>query len=176
MNDARHELIRGLIRDVPDFPKPGILFKDISPLLAHAEGFRTSVELLAEAAAEMDADMIAGPEARGFIFGTPLAQRLELGFAPIRKPGKLPWTTLEETYELEYGTDSLQIHDDAFKPGQRVLLVDDLLATGGTMAACARLVAKTGAQVVGALFVVELSFLDGRRALSDLPTHSLLSY
>ncbi|MCA9320789.1 MAG: adenine phosphoribosyltransferase, partial [Planctomycetes bacterium] len=144
MSDPRLDQIRGLIRDVPDFPKPGILFKDISPLLGHGQGFRHSVDLLAELASEFEVDVIAGPEARGFVFGAPLATKMGLGFAPIRKMGKLPWKTIEETYDLEYGTDTLQMHEDAVSKGQRVLLVDDLLATGGTIAACRRLAEKSG--------------------------------
>ena len=176
MTAQRIERLKTYIRDVPDFPKPGILFKDISPLLASAEGFAESIALLADAVDELRPDVIAGPEARGFIFGVPLAQAMKVGFVPIRKTGKLPWKTIEESYELEYGTDTLQMHEDALEAGQRVLLVDDLLATGGTMAACARVAEKTGASVVGAAFVIELGFLDGRSKLCGLETRSLISY
>ncbi len=175
-NDSRLETILQLIRDVQDFPKPGILFKDIAPLLGDPTGLALSIDLLAEMAESMQADIIAAPEARGFIFGVPLAARTGLGFVPIRKPGKLPWRTLSETYELEYGTDTVQIHEDAFEKGARVLLVDDLLATGGTMGACCRLVEKAGAAVAGCAFVIELEFLNGREALAPHAVQSLISY
>jgi len=176
MTNDPMKLIQSLIRDVPDFPKPGILFKDISPLLSSAEGFGSCINLMAKAAAPLKPHIIAGPEARGFIFGTPLALELGIGFVPIRKRGKLPWKTIEESYELEYGTDTLQMHEDAVGTGQRVLLVDDLLATGGTMAACVRLVEKAGAEVVGTSFVIELGFLKGRSLLGDLAIKSLIQY
>jgi adenine phosphoribosyltransferase len=175
-NDPRFQDIEQLIRDVPDFPKPGILFKDIAPLLGDAAGLQTTVDLLAEAAADFGADIIAAPEARGFIFGVPLATQLGLGFVPIRKPGKLPWRTIHETYDLEYGTDTVQMHEDALSTGARVLLVDDLLATGGTMGACCRLVEKAGATVAGCTFVVELDFLSGRDALAPHAIRSLIRY
>ena len=172
----RIDLIKSLIRDVPDFPKPGIMFKDITPLLAHPEGFAASIDLLAESAAAMGADLVAGPEARGFLFGLPLAQKLGVGFVPIRKKGKLPAKTVEESYELEYGTDTVQMHEDAIPAGSKVVLVDDLLATGGTMGACCRLAEKTGGQVVGCLFAIELDFLEGRPKLGDVPVTSLIHY
>lgn len=168
--------LRELIRDVPDFPKPGIIFKDISPLLGHAEAFGFAVETMAKAAADLGAEIILGPEARGFIFGVPVAQALGLGFAPIRKPGKLPWQTLQETYALEYGEDTVQMHTDALGAAKRVLLVDDLLATGGTISACRRLVESAGAEVVGYSFALELGFLGGREQLGDVPVQSLLTY
>lgn len=174
--NPRIEIIRNLIRDVPDFPKPGILFKDIAPLLADPTGFGHSIDLLSEIVEEMKPDIIAAPEARGFIFGVPLAHRMNLGFVPIRKPGKLPWRTIAETYELEYGTDTVHMHEDGLEQGMRVLLVDDLLATGGTMGACCRLTEKSGATVAGCAFVVELSFLEGRNALGTCPTQSLITY
>ena len=174
--DPRLDRLEGLIRDVPDFPKPGIMFKDITPLLADPAGFAACVSLLAEIARELKPDVIAGPEARGFLFGTPLALELGVGFAPIRKRGKLPWKTDEESYELEYGTDCVQIHEDAVAEGQKVLLVDDLLATGGTMGACRRLVEKRGGRVVGCSFVIELEFLDGRRQLDGIEISSLIRY
>ena len=175
-NDSRLETIQGLIRDVPDFPKPGILFKDIAPLLGDPAGLNHAIDLLAEAATTMQADIIAAPEARGFIFGVPLAIKMGLGFVPIRKPGKLPWRTIHETYELEYGTDTVQMHEDAVQEGMRVLLVDDLLATGGTMGACCRLIENSGATVAGCAFVIELDFLNGRDALTPHPIVSLIRY
>lgn len=173
--DTRIELLTSLIRDVPDFPKPGILFKDITPLLGHAEGLRATIDILAERVAPWKPNMIAAPEARGFIFGAPLARALGVGFAPIRKPGKLPWKTIEESYALEYGTDRVQMHEDAVGKEHRVVVVDDLLATGGTMGACCRLVEKTGAKVLGCAFVIELSFLSGRKNLGSRPVNSLIT-
>ncbi len=168
--------IRDWIRDIPDFPKPGILFKDITPLLSHPEAFRASIDRLAEAFAEQSIDTIAAAEARGFIFGAPLALRLGAGFVPIRKPGKLPYATVSLEYQLEYGTDRLEVHTDAFGPGRRVLLLDDVLATGGTMRACRDLVQQTGAEVVAAAFVIELSFLGGRAKLGPTDVFSLVTY
>jgi adenine phosphoribosyltransferase len=161
---------------VPDFPKPGIVFKDITPVLRDAAALADVVSLMEEKARPLAPDVIAGPESRGFIFGTALAARMGLGFVPIRKPGKLPWKTRAETYALEYGTDSLEIHEDAASRGERVLLVDDLLATGGTMAACARLTEGLGATVAGCLFLIELTFLDGRLPLGDRPIASLVTF
>lgn len=169
-------MIERLIRDVPDFPKPGIVFKDITPLLADPAGLRAAVDQMQAAVGAFEFDVIAGIESRGFLFGTTLADRLEKGFVPIRKPGKLPWKTASQTYDLEYGTDTLEIHVDAFREGERVLLVDDLLATGGTMGASVDLVRKVGGKPVGAAFVVELAFLNGRERLGDLPIASLISY
>ncbi|MEZ6195648.1 MAG: adenine phosphoribosyltransferase [Planctomycetota bacterium] len=176
MNDPRLDRLRGLIRDVPDFPKPGILFKDITPLLADAAAFADAIELLAERVRPLEPDLIAGPEARGFLFGAPLALKLGVGFAPIRKSGKLPWRTIEESYQLEYGEDTVAAHEDAFAGRSRVLIADDLLATGGTVAASSRLVRKGGGTVVGAAFLVELDFLAGRERLGDLAVTSLLNY
>ncbi|MDF1801202.1 MAG: adenine phosphoribosyltransferase [Planctomycetota bacterium] len=169
-----HQIER-FIRDVPDFPKPGILFKDITPLLQSPEGLALSIQRLAEVVDPDSYDIICGIESRGFIFGTPLALQLNKGFVPIRKPGKLPWKTESESYELEYGTDMLQIHVDALEGNPRVLLVDDLLATGGTMAAAINLVRKVGGTPVACAFVLELSFLPGREKLGDVPAHSLLT-
>lgn len=163
------------LRDVPDYPKPGIVFKDISPLLQDARAFATCIDDLADLAAGLNATHIAGMESRGFLFGAPLAIKMGLGFLPIRKPGKLPWKTFAESYDLEYGQDTLEIHTDASAAGERVLLVDDLLATGGTAAASVKLVRRTGAEVVGCLFVVELGFLDGRKMLHGLDSRSLLN-
>ncbi|PCJ51718.1 MAG: adenine phosphoribosyltransferase [Planctomycetota bacterium] len=163
------------LRDVPDYPKPGIMFKDITPLLQDAKAFATCIEDLADLAKGLDATHIAGMESRGFLFGAPLAIKMGIGFLPIRKPGKLPWKTFAESYDLEYGQDTLEIHTDASAAGERVLLVDDLLATGGTAGASVKLVRRTGAEVVGCLFVVELGFLDGRKKLHGLDTRSLLN-
>lgn len=164
------------IRDVPDFPKPGILFKDITPLLSSSEAFRTTVDRLAELVSGLSVDTIAAAEARGFIFGAPLALKLGAGFVPIRKPGKLPSATVSLEYQLEYGTDRLEVHTDAFAPGRRVLLLDDVLATGGTMVACRDLVKKTGANVVACAFVIELGFLEGRAKLEPTEVMSLLKF
>ncbi len=169
-------MIESYIRDVPDFPKPGIVFKDITPLLQDAAGLKLAIDLLAKAASEHEFDLVAGIESRGFIFGTALARQLDKGFIPIRKPGKLPWKTNSENYELEYGTDMLEIHVDAAEDGARVLLVDDLLATGGTMEAALRLVEKVGGIPVSCLVVIELGFLPGRERLGDVPVHSLIKY
>lgn len=168
-------MIERYIRDVPDFPKPGILFKDITPLLQSAAGLRRTIDSFSEAVDPATYDLVAGVESRGFIFGTALAFAHGKGFIPIRKPGKLPWRTASESYELEYGTDTLEIHEDACVDGGRVLLVDDLLATGGTAAAATRLVRRVGGHPIAAAFVIELGFLGGRKRL-DLPTHSLLRF
>ncbi|HWL11159.1 MAG TPA: adenine phosphoribosyltransferase [Planctomicrobium sp.] len=168
--------LREHIRDVPDFPKPGILFRDITPLLAHPAAFRESIRQLADQYRSMNIKAIAAAEARGFLFAAPLALELNAGLVPVRKPGKLPFETQSFHYELEYGTDTLEIHTDAFSPGDRVLLVDDLLATGGTMNACAKLVERSGAEVVGCAFVVELAFLNGRERLAPYDVFSLLTY
>jgi adenine phosphoribosyltransferase len=168
--------LRAWIRDVPDFPKPGILFKDITPLLAHPEAFDAVVDRMAEAFAGRGIETVAAAEARGFIFGAPLALRLRAGFVPIRKPGKLPSATVALEYQLEYGTDRLEVHTDALGPGRRVLLVDDVLATGGTMRACRDLVKRTGAEVVACAFALELTFLKGRERLEPCEVFSLIPY
>lgn len=168
--------IKRLIRDIPDFPMPGILFRDLTPLLSDATAFRNTLGLLESWAAEKKPTAIAAIEARGFIFGAPLAARMGVRFIPVRKPGKLPWRTLEESYALEYGASTLQMHADATQPGERVLLMDDLLATGGTAAAAVKLLRRAGASVVGALFVVELTALGGRELVDDVPMHALVSY
>jgi adenine phosphoribosyltransferase len=164
------------IRNVPDFPKPGIQFKDITPLLADPRLFAASVELLTEGCAPGSVDAVAGIDARGFIFAAAAALKLGAGFIPIRKPGKLPYRTIEESYELEYGANTLAIHADALKPGQRVLLVDDLLATGGTAAAAARLLERLGAELAGLAFLVELTFLNGRAKLPGRSVRSLIRF
>jgi len=168
--------LRDHIRDVPDFPRPGILFRDITPLLAHPPAFREAIRQLADHYRDAEIKAIAAAEARGFLFAAPLALELNASFVPVRKPGKLPFETQSFHYELEYGTDTLEIHTDAFSAGDKVLLVDDLLATGGTMNACARLVERSGAEVVGCAFVVELSFLKGRERLAPYEVFSLLNY
>jgi adenine phosphoribosyltransferase len=168
--------LRAYIRDIPDFPKPGILFKDITPLLAHPAAFRASIDQLQARYAGQKLDAIAAAEARGFIFGAPLAERLGVGFVPIRKPGKLPYATIALEYQLEYGSDRLEVHSDALEPGRRVLLLDDVLATGGTMKACCDLVERTGAQVVACAFVVELNFLSGRAKLAPHEVFSLMRF
>src|SRR5262249_54745156 len=147
------------IRDVPDFPKPGILFKDITPLLADGDAFRASIQHLADRAAALRPDAVVAIESRGFVFGAGVAAALGVGFVPVRKPGKLPWRARRVEYALEYGTDALEMHEDALAPGERAVIVDDLLATGGTAAAAARLAASAGAEVAGCLFVIELEFL-----------------
>jgi adenine phosphoribosyltransferase len=164
------------IRDVPDFPKPGIIFKDITPLLQDAGAFRQAVARLAQPFREAGVELVVAAEARGFIFGGAVARELGVGFVPVRKPGKLPAATTGETYQLEYGTDTLEIHTDAIRPGQRVLLLDDLLATGGTMAAMANLVEKLGATVVGIAFLIELKFLHGREKLKGRTVVTLIQY
>lgn len=164
------------IRDVPDFPKPGIIFKDLSPLWNDAAAFRTAVEALAAPFRGQKVDRVASPDARGFIMGAPVALKLSAGFVVVRKSGKLPWKTRCIRYELEYGADMLCVHEDAFREGDRVLLVDDLLATGGTMVATRQLVEQAGAHVIGAAFLVELCFLRGaeKLQLGDRPLVSLI--
>jgi adenine phosphoribosyltransferase len=169
-------MLERLIRDVPDFPKPGIVFKDITPLLRDAKGFASAVDGLGTPVRGKKVDAVVGIESRGFIFGSALALRLGVGFVPIRKPKKLPWKTRTASYELEYGSDTVEIHEDALLPGQSVLLVDDLLATGGTMEACCRLVQELGAKIEACSFVIELAFLNGRERLKGTPVHSLLRY
>ena len=164
------------IRSIPDFPKAGIVFRDITTLTANAETLRDTVRLMADAFRADRIDLVAGIESRGFIFGPAVAIELGVGFALVRKPGKLPAKTTSESYELEYGTDTIEIHTDAIEPGQRVLLVDDLLATGGTMAAACRLVERLGGTVAGIAFLIELAFLDGRAKLGDYKTVSLVTY
>ena len=170
-----HEL-KHLIREVPDYPKPGILFYDLTTLLKDKRGFHALVEQLCEHYAAQKVDIVVGIEARGFIFAPALAFRLGAGFVPVRKPNKLPAKTARVTYQLEYGTDSLEIHEDAIKPGQRIVVCDDLLATGGTAAATVKLVRQLGGEVTGAAFAVELSFLNGRAKLPGLDVFSLLQY
>ncbi|MFM1873873.1 MAG: hypothetical protein RL398_3295 [Planctomycetota bacterium] len=165
--------LASLLRDVPDFPKPGILFKDITPLLASPAGMTEAIARLA-AFDFGTIDKVAAIESRGFLFGVPLAMQLGIGFVPVRKPGKLPWKTNRVEYVLEYGTDAIEIHQDAIRPGERVLLVDDVLATGGTMGAAVELVKACGGTVAGCAFVVELGFLHGRKRLGDHRIESLV--
>lgn len=163
-----------LIRDIPDFPKEGIAFKDITPLLASPEGLREAIDTIADSYADASITKVMGAEARGFIFGGALAYKLGAGFVPARKPGKLPWMTTSHEYDLEYGTDTLEVHTDAFGPEDVVLIIDDVLATGGTAAAKAALVQKMGATVAGFAFLLELDFLHGREKLGDPRIVSLI--
>jgi adenine phosphoribosyltransferase len=164
------------IRNIPDFPKKGILFRDIMPLLQDAQALRAAVDRMAEWAVGRHVDVVLGAESRGFVLGSALAYAINAGFVCARKPGKLPWKTISEAYELEYGTDALEVHEDAIAPGTRVLIHDDLLATGGTAAAKARLVEKMGGEVVGMVFLVELSDLHGRDKLIGHEVYSLITY
>ena len=168
--------LSSFVRDVPDFPKPGILFRDITPLLAEAEAFGEAVMAMAQPVLALEPTHVLGLESRGFIFGSALAQKLGVGFVPARKPGKLPMPTLSEAYGLEYGNDALEIHTDAFGPGDRVLIVDDVMATGGTAAAAQRLVQRTGAQPVALTVFIELTTLPGREKVEGLPVFSVLRY
>jgi adenine phosphoribosyltransferase len=170
------EPLKKLIREVPDFPKKGILFYDITTLLKDKVGFATLIDALSEHYLEKEVDLVLGIEARGFIFGPALAYRLNAGFVPVRKPGKLPSVTLKAEYDLEYGSNTLEIHQDAIRKGQRVIVVDDLLATGGTAEATAKLVSSLGGEIAGMAFVVELDFLNGRKKLQGYDVLSLLHY
>jgi adenine phosphoribosyltransferase len=165
-----------LVRDIPDFPRPGVTFKDITPLLGDPDAFRAAVDGLSGRFEDARVDRVLGVEARGFILAAPIAYRFGAGFTPVRKAGKLPWQVEAEEYELEYGTDLLEIHKDAIEPGERILVVDDVLATGGTAAATVRLVERLGGEVVGLGFVLELAFLDGRSRLPGREIVSLVSY
>ena len=164
------------IRDVPDFPKPGILFKDITPVLADAKLFAGAIDLLAGSFKPGQVDAVVGIDARGFIFASAVATKLQAGFVPVRKKGKLPYQTHEESYDLEYGSNTVAIHIDAVKPGAKVLLVDDLLATGGTAGAAVSLLQKVGAEIVEVTFLIELAFLNGRNRLPSTPIRSLVVY
>jgi adenine phosphoribosyltransferase len=169
-------MIKDLVRDVPDFPKLGVTFKDITPLLADAQGLSACVDALAEQFEDLGVDKVLGVEARGFIIAAPVAYRLGAGFVPVRKKGKLPAAVYSDTYQLEYGSDTLEVHRDALGPGERALVVDDVLATGGTAAATCRLVGRLGASPVGFGCVLELGFLGGRAKLGSLPVAALVSY
>ena len=168
--------LKAIFRDIPDFPKKGILFKDVTPILNHAEAFSWTVHQLVRQAENKKVDVVAGIESRGFIFGAALASQMKLPFVPIRKQGKLPYRCLRETYQLEYGSDALEVHEDAFSKGQRVLLVDDLLATGGTAGAAAKLIERGGGLIAQCAFVIELSFLKGRDCLKSHDVFSLVAY
>jgi adenine phosphoribosyltransferase len=170
------EALRAAVRDVVDFPKPGIIFKDITPILANGKLFRQSVSLLCETTGGAKIDKIVGIDARGFIFAAAVADRLGVGFVPVRKKGKLPWKTRQTAYSLEYGEAIVELHEDAIHPGESVLLVDDLLATGGTAAAAAKLLDELGANLIGISVLIELSFLRGRSKLAPHPVSSILSY
>jgi adenine phosphoribosyltransferase len=168
--------LKKYVRDVPDYPQKGIIFRDITPLLGDKAIFRETVGLMSEQWTANPPDLVAGIEARGFIPGSAIAVRLGAGFVPIRKTGKLPWMTVMETYELEYGIDQLEVHSDAVQPGQKVLIVDDVLATGGTASAAVRLMRKLGADVVGVQVLIELSYLGGRAKLQDVRLKSEITY
>jgi adenine phosphoribosyltransferase len=170
------ESLKTKIRSVPDFPKPGIVFYDITTLLRDCDGFQMTIEAMTQPFESREIDIVIGVESRGFILGGAVADRLGAGFAPVRKKGKLPAATVRETYDLEYGTDSLEIHSDAVVPGQRVLIVDDVLATGGTAAATTALVRKLGGDVLALAFLVELAFLNGRSKVPNETVHSVLKY
>jgi adenine phosphoribosyltransferase len=173
---AAVDQLKAKIRDVPDFPEPGIVFKDIMPLLADPESFSEAVELLAEWAEPRRPDVILGAEARGFILGAALAYKLDCGFVAARRPGKLPWKTVSASYALEYGDNTLELHADAITRGERVLVHDDVLATGGTAQAICDLAEQLGGEIVGVAFVIELAFLEGRKQLEGREVHSLISY
>lgn len=168
--------LKSLIREVQDFPKEGINFKDVTTLLQNGPAFRFAIDECAKLVADLEYDVIVGPEARGFLIGAPLAYAASKPFIPVRKPGKLPYETLTFEYELEYGTDSLEIHKDAIKPGQKVLIADDLLATGGTVAAIVKMIENLGGEVVGLLFLMELDFLEGSKKLENYRCNSLIHY
>ena len=170
------EQLKALIRDVEDFPNPGITFKDITPLLADPEAFSTVVDTIVVRFGRGNVDKVAGIEARGFIVAAPVAYHFNAGFVPVRKAGKLPWESKAEDYDLEYGTATLEIHADAFEPGERVLIVDDVLATGGTARATVNLVERLGGKVIGVACIIELSFLHGRDKLGDVDFFSLVTY
>jgi len=175
MNDTVGHL-KKLIRDIPDFPKPGVLFRDITPLLADPQGLALSIELLANPYRGKGIDVVVGAESRGFIFGTAVACAISAGFQVVRKPKKLPFKTVSMTYDLEYGTDTLEMHSDAIQPGQRVLIVDDVLATGGTMKACVDLVRQLGGEIAGVAVMIELEFLKGKDKIAPIEAHSVLRY
>lgn len=169
-------LIRSAVRDVTDFPKKGIVFKDITPVLANGKLFHESITLLCDAHLGRVVDKVVGIDARGFIFAAAVADRLGAGFIPVRKKGKLPWITRETAYSLEYGEAHIELHEDAIEPGENILIVDDLLATGGTAAATVKLVNELGANLIGVSVLIELSFLNGREALAPCPVWSVISY
>ena len=173
--DLEHRL-KALVRDVPDFPKPGVMFKDITPLLANGPAWHAAIVGLAQSIATLRPDKVVGIEARGFVVGAPIAHRLGIGFVPVRKPGKLPHAVTSVTYDLEYGSDTLEVHSDAVGSGERVVIIDDVLATGGTAAATVDLLRRSGAEVLGLGVLIELGFLAGRAKLGGLQVDALLSY
>ena len=168
--------LKQYVADIPDFPEEGILFRDVTPLLADKEAYKEAVKRIVEFAKEKNVDVVAGPEARGFLFGCPVALELDAGFVPVRKPGKLPRETVSKKYDLEYGTNEIHMHKDSIKPGQNVLIVDDLLATGGTVDATVSLIEEMGGNVVGIAFLIELEFLKGREVLKDYDVFTVLKY
>ena len=176
MQHLASERIANAVRDVPDFPKPGILFKDITPLLSDGELFKESIDLFLNACKPLRPDKIVGIDARGFMFGSAVAYELGAGFVPVRKKGKLPYETKEASYTLEYGEATVEMHIDAIEPGERIVLVDDLLATGGTSAAAARLITQAGGELVEVQFLIELGFLGGRKHLEPFPVRAFLRY
>lgn len=171
-----NEQLTELIATIPDYPKKGIMFRDITPVLANPEALEYAAKQLADFAAEVGADVIVAPEARGYMFGIPAAIEAKLPFVPVRKPGKLPRKTISQTYELEYGTDSIEMHEEDLKPGSRVLIIDDLLATGGTVGAIDKLIERLGSQTVGYGFVIELDDLKGKEALKNAPVKTLVHF
>ena len=175
-DDPRIAALKALIRDVPDFPKPGIVFKDITTLLKDPRGFKSAIDLFTALVADRNVDTVMAVESRGFILGSALADRLGVGFVPVRKPGKLPSKTIRLEYDLEYGKDCVEVHADAFEKGERVLVVDDVIATGGTAWAAGELARQLGAEVAGYAFLVELGFLDGRKRLGAADVVSLIRY
>lgn len=168
--------LKKYIKDIPDFPEPGVLFRDVTPLLADKDAYQESIRLLSDFAKEKKVDLVVGPEARGFLFGCPVALALNCGFVPVRKPGKLPREVVSQSYDLEYGSNEIQMHSDSIQPGQNVLIVDDLLATGGTVDAAVSLIEKMGGNVVGIAFLIELDALKGRELLKDYDVYSVLKY
>ena len=168
--------LKKMVRDIPDFPKKGIIFKDITPILQNPKGLREAVETISNHYKSKKVDIVVGAEARGFILAPTVAFNLGAGFVPVRKPGKLPYEKISMSYALEYGTDTLEMHKDAIKKGQQVLMVDDLLATGGTMATCCKMVETLGGNIVGCAFLIELAFLNGKKVLSKYDVYSLIKY
>lgn len=173
-----NEELKTLIRTIPDYPKPGIMFRDVTTLISHGEGFRATIDNMAEPFFERGVNAVVGIEARGFILGGAIADRLGVGFVPVRKKGKLPFETISETYELEYGTDELEIHKDAIDQGEKILIVDDLIATGGTLEAAAKLVRQLGGDILGASFIVDLPDIGGSKKCEELgiPCHALMEF
>ena len=176
MDKTQETYLKRYIRDIPDWPKKGILFRDITPLLAEPDALAGAIEAIAETAAGLGVQYVCGVEARGFIFGSAVAEKLGAGFIPVRKKGKLPYETRDITYDLEYGTDTLEVHSDAVRDGAKVLMVDDLLATGGTMAAACELLGNIGADIVGVTFLIELTELNGRKKLGQYKINTIISY